>query len=76
MFKSLEELQQFIIWARHQKVKSFKVGSDEVILSDYAFVEDLVSPQKAMPQQTDGATEPIIPVPTEDDPDLYHSSGM
>jgi len=44
MFKTTQELQDFILWAKEAKIKSFKIGQTEVQFSDIAFLEDLQLP--------------------------------
>lgn len=58
MFKDVEELKNFIIWAKSQKIKRIKVKTVEVEISDYAFIEDLVTPQSQSTLSTD---EPPTP---------------
>ena len=40
MLEKLSEIQAFINWCKKNKVKSFKNGDLEFILSDYAFIEE------------------------------------
>jgi len=54
MFKTVQELQDFILWAKAEKVKRLKIGDVEVEISDYALVEDLMTIQS----QTKSSTEP------------------
>lgn len=42
MFKNVEELRDFILWAKSEKLKRIKVGEVEVEISDYALAEDLL----------------------------------
>lgn len=46
MFKTAQELQQFIIWCKSQKVKAFKHDQVQFELSDLAFVTDYDEPAK------------------------------
>lgn len=42
MFKNIDELKDFIIWAKSEKVKAVKVGEISVELSDLALTADLL----------------------------------
>lgn len=39
MFKTTQELQDFILWCRQAKIKAVKVGDMEVQFSDLAFID-------------------------------------
>jgi CO dehydrogenase/acetyl-CoA synthase delta subunit len=41
MVNNIEELKNLIIWAKEQKVKSFKIADIHIELSDLALVENL-----------------------------------
>jgi hypothetical protein len=76
MFKTVDELKEFVIWARSQKVKQIKVDNIEVVMSDMAFIEDLTG----LPSQTLAAPKAETPNiadplngPPLDDPDLFYS---
>lgn len=83
MIKSVEELQNLIVWLKKERVKSLKVGEIIVELSDYAFIEQLTDASgptsnpteeskaaKATPQN-----ELNVPGTDESDEDiLFHSS--
>jgi CO dehydrogenase/acetyl-CoA synthase delta subunit len=43
MVNNIEELKNLIIWAKEQKVKSFKIADIHIELSDLALVESLTS---------------------------------
>ena len=47
MFKTPEQLKEFILWAKEHKLKRVKVGTIEVEISDLAFIESL----DALPSQ-------------------------
>jgi hypothetical protein len=49
MFKTVSELQEFILWAKKERVESFKAGDVEVSLSAYAFI-DAISELSPEPQ--------------------------
>ncbi len=40
MFKDSNELKQFILWSREQKIKKVKVKGVEVEFSDFAWLHD------------------------------------
>jgi len=39
VFKTTQELKDFILWAAEAKIKAFKVGNMEVQFSDIAFID-------------------------------------
>lgn len=41
IINDLEQVKEFILWAKAQKVKSFKLSGIEVELSDFAIYEQL-----------------------------------
>lgn len=41
MFKTVEEIKEFVTWARSQKIKSVKVGDLEIEMSELAYVEPM-----------------------------------
>ncbi len=43
MFKSAQDLKEFILWCKSQKVKSFKNTDIQFELSDLSFLEELSS---------------------------------
>jgi hypothetical protein len=57
MIKDVNELKEFILWARSQKVKTFKINEISIEMSEYAFLADVAEqfpvegPTKA-PEQT------------------------
>jgi hypothetical protein len=53
MFKNVQELQDFILWAKTEKVKRLKVGDVEVEISDYALVQDLYQTPLSQPSTTE-----------------------
>jgi|JI9StandDraft_1071089.scaffolds.fasta_scaffold06810_2 hypothetical protein len=41
MFKTTQELKEFILWCQSVKIKTIRVGNTEVQFSDYAFLDAL-----------------------------------
>lgn len=78
MFKTAKELQDFIVWARENRVKRFKTGTTEVELSELAFID---GPLMEAPLSQVLNTEIVQTEDVEkdnygrpvDDPDLFHS---
>lgn len=66
MFKDVEELKNFILWAKNQKIKRLKLGDYEAEFSDLVYVEQLQEAQ--MPEQAPGDQQ------KEDEELLYWSS--
>lgn len=52
MFKTTQELQDFILWCRQAKIKAIKVGDMEVQFSDLAFI-DVITEAAPEVQQTE-----------------------
>ena len=74
MFKDVEELKQFVIWARDQKIQQVKVGEVEVTFSALALLSDedtrkLTIPLSGIPAQSD-----LERMKKEEEDLLYHSS--
>jgi hypothetical protein len=46
VFKTTQELQDFILWCQQAKIKAVKVGDLEVQFSDLAFI-DVIAPEIA-----------------------------
>jgi hypothetical protein len=83
MIKSIDELKEFILWSKSQKVKSIKVGDIVIEISDLAFIEgfqDLGTsePDKKTPDISVPSTSTRLPdgnqQPAEEDEDLYWSA--
>jgi len=79
MITTVSEFKEFIEWAKSQKLKSVSIGDAKFEFSELAFISDL---------QDLGSPSPDISVPpsskrlpdsstqtSEDDPDLFWSSG-
>ena len=58
MFKSAEEIKQFILWCQKNKVKSFKQDGVAFELSEIAFVDQLNAAQ--MEQKTSEAMDETL----------------
>lgn len=73
MFKTVQEIQEFIVWAKSQKIKKIKLKGVEVEISELAFI-DTIAPQaseytKPQENQIDNQTKN-----EEEDPDLFYSA--
>jgi hypothetical protein len=80
MITDINELKEFILWAKAQKVKSIKLGEIHIELSDLALIEGL-SEQSAEAVTRDLSVPPSSPrLPNgnaqanEDDEDLFFST--
>ena len=78
MLKNVEELKELIVWMKSQKVASIKIDSIEVQLSQYAFIEDLVTkattPTVAkFTEQDETAEAAAARLQKEYEADLFHS---
>lgn len=79
MFKTVDELKEFILWAKDQKVQSVKVDNIEFTMSNYALIQDLIGPTSQTSSTKPRVEEvvPPIPDPTKpppEDPDLFWSA--
>jgi hypothetical protein len=78
MFKSIEELQAFILWCKQNKIKHFKNGGIEFDLSDLAFVEDLMQDKQPVKEMVLGGSRDLLDTmvtdPKEEEDLLYHSA--
>ena len=78
MLKNVDELKELIVWMKTQKVASIKIDSIEVQLSQYAFIEGLVSeattPTVAkLTEQDETAEAAAARLQKEYEADLFHS---
>lgn len=67
-----ESDQEFILWAKEQKIQVFKRGELEVHFSPMAFIDD--SGHESEPEVPDHEIDPSTDVNDVDDDLLYHSS--
>lgn len=75
MFKNKQELQDFILWAKAQKIRRMKVGDIEVEISDYAFIEDLTTPISQVPTPSEPQSEDeILRLKNEEEALLLYSA--
>lgn len=44
MFKSVKEIQDFIVWAKSEKLKIVKLGDLEVEISELNYIEEIAQP--------------------------------
>lgn len=57
LFKHINELQDFIIWAKKQKVQHFKAGEIEILFSGHAFLdEEVISISKPLEERNTAQT--------------------
>lgn len=78
MIKSIEELKQFILWAKEQEIKSLKVGEVEIHISDIYFANRLMNPPSdSLPEHKPSSKRFIDDDQADEDDDdlLYYSSG-
>lgn len=77
MFKDINELKEFLIWCRSQKVKKVMLETGtSVEFSDLAFVEDLQTDSKEMFLGSKSTLmDTLKPNQKEDDEDLFWSVG-
>jgi len=69
MFKTTSELRDFIVWAKLQRLKSFKAGQIEVTFSDLAFLEAMDEPLPGVQKTEEKNTSKTL-VDTLSDADL------
>lgn len=74
MFKSPSELQEFIVWAKEQKIKRVKVDNIEFEISDLALIEGIEPLVSQTPTSASSAPEQEAAKKEEDDL-LYWSTG-
>lgn len=74
MFEDADELKEFLLWAKEQKILKVKVKDVEVEFSAFAFIDEQTG------ASTSSATPPALseatadkPTRIQDDPDLFHS---
>jgi hypothetical protein len=76
MFNNVEELKEFLLWARDQKIQHAKVGEVEVVFSALAMVGETPAPPPAISPglqlQLDKAEQERLK--KEEDELLFHSS--
>ena len=70
MFKSVEELKEFIVWAKTQKIAVFKVQDVEIHVSAMAYVDDIHGSQKSEASTQSNEITEIPEVSNEDAEDL------
>jgi len=69
MFKTIEDLKAFVLWAKKEQVASFKAGDIEVVISPYALIE----PQSNLQAPATGAEAQELKPESEDEA-LYWST--
>lgn len=79
LFTTVEELQEFILWAKSEKILQIKVDGVEVTFSGLAFMadEDLITagqPQVKGSEERDTSKTLVDDMDAYADEDLYYSS--
>lgn len=77
MFKTVKDLQDFIIWAKQEKIAVLKVDNVEIHMSPYAFIDGLSSqtPVKTETAKQDVELELDPPLSKEEEDEiLFHSA--
>ena len=76
MFKTVEELKEFIEWAKTQQIQKVKLKGVEVEFSPYTFLPNI----DTLPELSNGGASTLAdlePVdPTEEEELLFHSSNI
>lgn len=78
MFKTAQDLKQFILWCKSQKVKAFKNDNIQFELSDIAFIETEISMSNELKDIDEFDSKTLVDTDTESDKEdedlLYWSS--
>lgn len=69
MFKTTQDLQEFLLWCQQAKIKAVKVGDVEVQFSDLAFV-DIIASEASAAEERDTSKTLVDTAPDEADEDL------
>lgn len=72
MFKTVDELKNFIVWAKEQQIKTFTVDNVKIEVSDLYFADKLVNgSSESMPEYKPSSKRYIDdPKVNEDDEEL------
>lgn len=83
MFKSTDEIKQFILWCKEEKVQQFQIGEVAVVLSNLALVESELGTSGAGEERNSSKTysddadaDSAEMSKKEQDDLLFHSSGF
>ena len=80
MLKTIEEVKEFITWAKENKVKNVKLEGIEFEVSDIAFVDALHAPEEAYSELTSFGSKDLLDteeINEEEEEDLlYYSSDL
>jgi hypothetical protein len=75
MFKDLDELKSFLMWAKEEKISAVKVDGMEVHFNSLAFMDDITSLQEQTVEEAEARK--IDPVKDDkdidEDEDLFYS---
>lgn len=76
MFKTTQELQDFILWCREAKIKAIKLDQMEVQFSDLAYIDSIADSvtEKALESQANSEAAVGQSEQTDDDEALFWSS--
>lgn len=69
MFKTTQDLQEFILWCQQAKIKAVKVGDVEVQFSDLAFI-DIIASEAPMAEERNTSKTMVDTATDEVDEDL------
>lgn len=76
LFKDTQALKDFIVWAKAEKIKRFKVDNVEIEISDYGLIGDLL--QSGLSESTTAPLSEVQKTPEqiqkEEEDLLFHSS--
>jgi len=69
MFKTTQELQDFILWAKGAKVKAFKIGDTEVEFTELAFIDAIseIEPEAVLKTEEKNTSKTLVDTLTEED---------
>lgn len=72
MFKTTQELQDFLLWCQQAKIKAVKVGDMEVQFSDLAFIDVIAQsvPNTQQVEERDTSKTLVDTLPEETDEEL------
>lgn len=71
MFKTTQDLQEFILWCQQAKIKAVKVGEVEVQFSDLAFLDLVAQDEPLRPKEERDTSKTLVDTaPEEADEDL------
>ena len=80
MFKTIDELKAFLLWAKKEKIDAVKVGDVEVHFNNTAMLDNITDLSEKTQEEHEVrkvVEEQLgeMPKNIDEDPDLYHSVG-